>query len=424
MQFRKSPLGWLVSGSFLVLLARCSSTSNVEIPKDDATVTEDGDVTEDGGQKDSSTPPTKLRVAQFNIKELGTDKLVDKENAQMKAAAQIVAKFDADIVAFNEVQYDIKGVPTASMPGSTATNRRVAGGFDEGAENANRINDFIKAEKAELDYQNRIITRGNSGFAWKGDTLSNDWYVLRGWGDWAGRFNTVILSKYPIVKDEVKVLSDVVWKDLPGNHLAEMKTATGLDVPDGYPLFEKSLNIIPVDVNGTKIYLVLLHPTAPAFWSINPYRNADEIHALVLYLDGKLPGAAPLPSDAKFIVMGDLNADVDNDGDGVDNIIKPLVEHPNLIAWYPTGGGTAGSNNGLNGQYNTYSSRCGGVTNADPTKTFQMQLDYILPSKTLGKAIGGEVYWPAPKDDTSRADWERACLASDHRFVYVDIPLK
>src|SRR5262249_1262828 len=159
-------------------------------------------------------------------------------------------------------------------------------------------------------------TIGNSGFYWEGDDLGSDSYVLRGWGEFKGRFNTAVLSRFPILKDQVRVISDFAWEDLPDNKIGLMKTETGLNVPPKFPHFAKSLNIVPLQVPDEVIYLVMLHPTAPVYDPINKYRNYDELHALRLFLDGQLPGVEPIPANARFIVVGDFNADPDNDGDG------------------------------------------------------------------------------------------------------------
>lgn len=398
----------------LALFAACSSSDPEPAPATPGSVADGGD---EGGTA-SGDAVTSIRIGQFNLWEMSTDKLLDQGNAQLTAAGKIVARKLPDIALFNEIQYDIAGYPDRGSPGATADKE---GGFDDGARNANRLAGFIERANGSIPYTDSLITRSNSGFPWKGDDLGNDWYALRGWGEFPGRFNTVVLSRWPIKKAEVRVITDFAWKDLPGNSLSRAKSEKNIEIPDGYPLFEKSLNIVPVDVKGETLYLVLLHPTAPAFWDVNVYRNYDEILALKLFLDGKLPGVDPLPAGAKFVVVGDLNADYDNDGDGLDGAVKLIADHPSVVKWFPTGAGSGGSNRGQNGQYNTYSSGCGkGEIVADPSVKFQLQLDYILPSKTLGAPTAGEVFFPEPTK--SRDDWNLACAASDHRFLWADLP--
>src|SRR5688572_2423807 len=70
-----------------------------------------------GGKADDPTP--KLRIAQFNIRELTTAKLLDSGHRQVEAAVEVISRFDADILSINEIQYDLAGVPEASLPGAT-----------------------------------------------------------------------------------------------------------------------------------------------------------------------------------------------------------------------------------------------------------------------------------------------------------------
>jgi 3-phytase len=371
-----------------------------------------------GGGGGADSGPVRLRVGHFNLREMSTAKLLDESDEQATAAAQILARFAPDIISINELQFDMQGVPTPSMPGAPGTTGW--GQFDVfGADNAHRLADRIAAAGTPEGYEHRLIFVGNSGYYWEGSTLGFDWFILRGWGEFRGRFNTAILSRYPILLDQVRIISDVPWDALPENHIAKMKAETGIDVPPGFPIFEKGLNIVPVQVNDEVLHLVLLHTVSPAFDPINPYRNYDELRALVMFLDGQLPGVEPLPPDAKFMIVGDLNADPD-DGDGLPGAIQQVLDHPSVIAVFGAGAGTKGNN----GQYNTYLSGCGlddGSIVQNPTQKFQLQLDYLLPSTNLGEPL--ETFLFFPDFQTEREDFDLACRASDHRFAYTDIQL-
>jgi len=368
----------------------------------------------DGGT--GSDGPTQIRVGQFNLRELSTDKLLDPADEQASAAAEIVHRFAPDVLCVNEMQYDIVHVPASELPGAPSGAK--PGAVDGGAENARRLADRIAALGPEAAYPEAVITLGNSGFDFTGGTGS---FALRGWGEFRGRYNTAVLSRFPILTDQVRVVYDFSWADLPDNNLAKMKAATGEEPPAGFPLFEKGIIVVPVQVGEQVIHMVLMHPVSTAFEAINPYRNDDELRGLSLFLDGKLPGVEPLPEGARFVVVGDLNADPDGDGDGsVPGSIEQVVDHPAVTKFFPAGAGTGGKN----AQFDTFLSGCGrddGTTVADPTTKSQWQFDYVLPSKTLGEPIGGEVFFPDFM--TARADFDLACHGSDHRFVYEDVQL-
>ena len=369
-----------------------------------------------GGGSGGSALPPKVRIAQFNLREMSTAKLLDGADEQAGAAAEVIARFAPDIISINELQFDIEGIPSLGSPGAPSSTQ--PGTFDGGAGNAKRLADRVAAVNAAAAFPHTAITLGNSGFTWAGPTLGNPSFVLRGWGDWPGRFNSAILTKFPIAYDKIRVINEFAWDALPGNSIEKMKTAIGTGVPAGFPLFEKGIVVVPVEVApGALLYMVMHHPVAPAFEAINPYRHFDELQGLKLFLDGKLPGVEPLPAGAKFVLIGDLNADPE-DGDSLDGGIEPILSHPALNVFFPSGAGTKGKN----GQYNTYLSGCGkddGSTVDDPTTKFQMQLDYVLPSKTFGAAKVGEVFFP--DFQAQKADFQLACKASDHRLVYVDV---
>ena len=399
------------------LIAGCGD--NGKSGSEDAGATPEGDATVDGSMdRDGAAgrTPIRIRIAQFNLREMSTDKLVDDTHDQVNAAAEIIGRFAPDLISINEIQYDIRNLPTGGLPGTDPT-AATPGSFDAGAENARRLADRVKASNPAIDYPEVFLTLGNSGFPWTGDTLGQPSYALRGWGEWVGRHNTALLSRFPILRDGVRVIHDFAWEDLPDNQLATMQRTLGFGAPPGFPLFEKSLNIVPVDVEGATLYMVMLHPVSPAFDPINPYRNHDELRGLSLFIRGELPGVEPLPTDARFVIIGDLNADPE-DGDTVEGAIQQILELPNVVAYYPAGFGTGGTN----GRHNTYVSGCGqGRPITDPPSRFQMQLDYILPSSTIGSPLDGAVFFA--NYETQQADFDLGCRASDHRLLYIDLML-
>lgn len=376
---------------------------------------------EDAGTADAGPVQFTVRFGHYNIKELSTDKLVNEDDDQVNSAVQVIARFSPDIIDINEIQYDIRNTPTRGLPGAPSSS--TYGDFGDEAQNGQRLADRVAAADPSVTYTETMMFLGNSGFYWEHDDLNSYSYVLRGWGEWKGRFATAVLSRYPILHDQVRVIADFAWEDMPGNLISRMHDEIGLDVPSGFPLFEKSLNIVPIEIHGQVIYLVLLHPTAsPAeLDQINPYRNHDELVALNLFINGELPGVEALPDDAKFIISGDLNADPDpEDGDGLSGPIQDLLANPRITVHFAHGAGTRGRH----GEYNTYLGGCGnddGETVANPRTHMQMQLDYQLPSIALGAPVDNGVFFP--NFEYARHDFDLACHASDHRFVWADYAL-
>lgn len=386
----------------LLLLAACGSSPDAGDPGDDR----------------HDDERAGLRIAQFNIRELSTAKLLDPKSTQVKAATEVIARFRSDILCLNEIQYDLAGVPDAGLPGDPGQPLPEAFAIDgDPAGNANRLASRIAEVAPDLAYDHTALFLGNSGVAFAGDT-DDELFQMRGFGEFPGRFNTAVLSRLPIRFDQIRVISDFPWRALPGNRIAEMEAALGITVPDDFPLFEKGLHIVPVELeDGDLLHLVLLHPVSSGFNDLNPFRNADELAALAMFLSGELPDVEPLPEDALFVVIGDLNSDPE-DGESPGSV-EPVFGHERVVAHFPVGdGGEAGTNP----EHNTFLSGCGRegqpiVTN--PKSKLQLQLDYLLPSVTLGKPLASGVFWPHHKKAAD--DYALACRASDHRYVFIDV---
>jgi alkaline phosphatase D len=371
-----------------------------------------------GGGKADDPSSRPLRIAQFNIRELTTAKLLDPAHRQVNAAADVIARFDAEILSINEIQYDLADVPIAGLPGAPAAQPGAISFDGDPAGNAARLAKRVAAVDPELDYAHAIMFLGNSGFAYTGATGGHAELEMRGFGEFNGRYNSALLSKHPIRTGDVRVIHDYPWRDVPGNSIAELEATLGIAVPDDFPIFEKALHVVPVEIEtGAVVYFVLAHPVSSGFSALNPYRNRDELHAIALYLSGELPGVEPLPPDAHFVVVGDLNSDPE-DGDGGGGI-RSLIEHPRIDAHFPEG---RGGSEGMHPERNTFLSGCGRETGpivANPATKLQLQLDYLLTSTTLGDPMASSIYWPHHVQQP--AEYALTCYASDHRFVWMDL---
>jgi hypothetical protein len=82
----------------------------------------------------------------------------------------------------------------------------------------------------------------------------------------------------------------------------------------------------------------------------------------------------------------------------------------------------AGGTENTHPERNTFLSGCGqGYVVQKPESRLQLQLDYLLPSRTFDEPVDSGIYWP--HHDNDRDGYELACRASDHRFVWMDLPL-
>ena len=128
-----------------------------------------------------------------------------------------------------------------------------------------------------------------------------------------------------------------------------------------------------------------------------------------------------------------------NGGDGINEVIERLIEHPR-IAQFPTPASLGGSENNDTSR--------GSIPPAFHTADFALRVDYVLPSKTFdvlksgelwlgvgggrwgGRHRGGpcffivlicclEVIWPS-----TNSQFNYLVNASDHRMVYADVRRK
>lgn len=348
---------------------------------------------------------TRIRIGHFNIRELDNKELEVSNNAQAQAAAQIIQRFAPDLLSINEMSYDIEGAN-----GSTHT-----------GENNQLFEDHYlsvsQAGQPTLRYPHKYFVRGNSGMA------SGEGFDY-GFAHFRGQYNMAFYSKYPIIKGRVRRFHTFLWKDLPGN----MKPKS---VSDGQRLFDKDFWDIPVDVNGRVVHVLMCHAVVPVFDETNDERNFDTLRFLRDYVKGTASYATPdggIQADDLFVIIGDLNADPD-DGESKPGAVQQLLESALIHPSQPEGDGldsdglppdeTSYNPSGANFVRNTLKS---GIGETSPGG-FQLQLDYILPSKTLALAEPGEglrtagVFWSR----LGTTAWKLQRTASDHHFLWTDL---
>jgi hypothetical protein len=366
-----------------------------------------GDAGVDGmPDADGSATPVVVRVAQFNIQFLDAPKLENPDQPQVAAAVEVIRRFDPDVVAVNEIAFELTPGEPVPAPGTIVSGN-----------NAGKLAARLAATGVE-PYDHSIMVMGNNGFAWDGfdPSLHDPYFARRGLNASPGPLNYAVLSRHPIRVGQVRVVTELAWTDLPGNLIDSLKSASGIDVPPGFPLQSKAIAVVPIDVAGKTLQLVLQHTIPPVFHPVNPYRNHDELTAMRLLIEGKLPGVAPLPAAAAFVLMGDFNADPDH-GESLPGAVKQLLEHPSVVAFQPSGAGTVG----VSPELNTHASVCGAAGGPDPSGGLQFQLDYLLPSAAIGEPLDGGMFFPDYL--TQPADWALACQASDHMMLWADLEL-
>jgi 3-phytase/alkaline phosphatase D len=353
-------------------------------------------------------------------------------NAQARAVAEIIQRSHPDVVLINEFDFDSNGTAARlfqenylgrSQNGaapvtypyvfSAPSNTGIASGFD-------------------LDNNGSAVTTpGTPGYG-------NDAF---GFGDFPGQFGMLLLSKYPIVEDQVRTFQKFLWQDMPGALLPDdpATPAAGdfysADELAAFRLSSKSHWDVPVLIDGQIVHVLASHPTPPVFdgpEDRNGTRNHDEIR---FWSDYVTPGKGGyiyddaghhggLGEGQRFVIMGDQNADP-FDGDQTVNAIQQLLGNPRIDSTLTPSSGGAVEAAVLQGGANATHLGNPAFDTADfaDTTPGNLRADYVLPS-TFGIDVeAAKVFWPTSEDPLYRLTGKFPFPSSDHRLVYVDAEL-
>ncbi|WP_458098004.1 glycerophosphodiester phosphodiesterase family protein [Roseomonas sp. WA12] len=395
---------------------------------------------------------TEFRVATFNASlnrnaegQLVAD-LSTPDNLQARTVAEIVQRAAPDILLINEFDY---------VSGNQALNLFRDNYLAVGQNTLNLASGGGQA----IDYGYAFTAPSNTGIASGFDLNNNGVTVITpgaagygddalGFGSYAGQYGMAIYSKYEIVYEDIRTFQTFLWKDMPGPRLPDDVSTTALG--DFYSpeelamlrLSSKSHWDIPVRIDGEILHVIVAHPTPPTFDGSedrNGLRNADEIRLISDYVT---PGRGDyiyddkgntggLEAGARFVIMGDMNADP-NDGDSVGSAALQLLENPVIDASLtPISAGAAEAAAAQGGANNSHTDNPNQDT-ADfaDNAPGNLRADYVLPSAAGLTPVAGQVFWPGAADplfplagNYSPSLPPNGFPASDHRLVSVDLQL-
>ena len=369
-----------------------------------------------GGEAPSSLP-AHIRFATFNVWELSSAKLarVDAEgrgaHPQLRKAAEVIQRARPHVLLINEIDFDTGARRNATL-------------FLE------RYLKVSQGKQPPIDYPHIFFEPVNTGVP-TGLDLDNDGKTdgpadAYGYGKYEGQYGMALFSQFPIDRAGVRTFRTFKWKAMPHSLMPDGTS----DKPEWYSPLEAAIfrlsskshwdvpvHIGPADRMGgaLAIHVLACHPTPPVFDGAedrNGRRNFDEIRLWADYIAGDQRASyvvddqgrrGGLPENARFVILGDLNADPDKDERAYGQAaIDPLLGSPRVHDPRPRRSGAAGWNEPA----------------ALKTAGFG-RIDYVLPSVSL-KVIGSSVFWPAPSDPLHRLVAEPH-PSSDHRLVWVDV---
>ncbi|PSW74901.1 endonuclease/exonuclease/phosphatase family protein [Photobacterium sp. GB-50] len=361
-----------------------------------------------------------LRVAMFNVamSEPEQGRIFQQTsgltNKRFQRLAAIIQHVNADVLLLCEFDH----------PGN--------GGDDGSLDNfCQHYLSHSQYQQSAIDYPYRYCPSSNTGLITEidlnGDGLCTLPEDAQGYGEFHGHFGFVILSKCPLQQENIRTWQHFLWKDMPNNLMPVDYYSK--EAQQILRLSSKNHVVVPIVVEDKEINLLCCHPTPPVFDGNerrNAKRNHDEIQLLIdiindeSYLVDDNDQVGGLKPDDAFIVMGDLNADLD-DGDGFKDAIKHLLKLDKINTRVSSGKQTPKSEGARH--YYPWQKRTGRKN--EWTHLAGLRLDYVLPSRNLDVIKTG-VFWP-DKHDLLRElildckGREKPSAGSDHRMVWVDI---
>lgn len=239
----------------------------------------------------------------------------------------------------------------------------------------------------------------------------------QGYGRFFGDGGMAILSRFPIKRDEVIDMKELLWKDMPDPRLP--LNEDGTPFPSAETIAHQRLSskghwMVPITVPGGLITVITAHPSPPVFdgpEDRNGKRNADENALLGRMAAGEY---SPTPPENP-VVLGDLNLDP-FDGDGMNGILNKLLATGFQDPMPSSEGATMARLQGGANLIHTGNAAQDTVDWRDDPGPGNLRVDYALPSKRL-QVVATGVYWPEPGAKSA----EIVELASRHRLVWVDV---
>lgn len=313
------------------------------------------------------------------------------EDPQIAAMSWVLAELRPDLLLLQNVDYDL------DLAALTALRDRLA--------------------ETGPRYDHLFALRPNSGMAtgldMDGDGRRGGPGDAQGFGAFSGQGGMALLSRYPVARDAVQDFSALLWRDLPGALLPEVK-GTAFPSVEAQAIQRLSSTghwVVPVLLPSGVLHILAFHAGPPVFdgpEDANGRRNHDEIRFWQLYLDGAF-GAAPA---ARFVLLGDANLDPD-DSDGRRDAIRDLLADPRLQDPRPMRPEPVPPAPGKTGDPRLH------TVDWPAPGPGGLRVSYILPSRDL-KVRAAAVHWPA--EGTPAGDL--AARASPHRLVWVDLEIE
>lgn len=373
------------------------------------------------GPNEQSSPIT-VKFASFNASlfrsqsgQLQSD-MANSQDPQIKLVAEIIQRVRPDILILCEFDYDSAGKSLDLFQ----TNYL---GVSQ-----NGVDTIVYPYRLGFPSNTGIPTGHDLDKDGKNDGPADNF----GFGQFPGQYAFVVLSKFPLLFQQVRSFQFFRWQDMPEFKVPIDSTGENYysdEIMSSFRLSSKNHVSLPVVIGDTIVHLLVTHPTPPVFdgpEDRNGHRNFDEIRLWADYISGGNQ-AAYLYDDqgtlgglenGAFVVFGDLNADP-YDGDSLDGAVAQLLGHPKIHRGAARGDlrpQSSGSKENATNNPRPMGDESG--HKEFDTSWFGLRVDYVLPSAGLN-VTGSGVFWPTSVDPLYYLVKEEA--SPDHLLVWVDV---
>ncbi len=296
---------------------------------------------------------------------------------QARAVAQIVAHVAPDILVLQGVDYDADLLALSALRDVISE--------------AGQMYDHVIALAPNTGMQTGLDLNGDGRLGGPADA--------QGYGRFRGADGMAVLSRWPILTEDVQDFSHLLWRDLPGT---KMPKVDGAPFPSDAAQSVQRLSsvghwAVPIAHPLGQMTVLTFAAGPPVFdgpEDRNGLRNADEIRFWRLFLDGAI-GETPTQ---RYVIAGNANLDP-TAGEGRRKAIADLISDPRLQDPLRHAGPT--------------------VDWTDPTPG-DLRVSYVLPSRDW-TVSGAGVFWPAANAPDHDLLAIKDVAASRHRLVWVDI---
>ena len=374
-----------------------------------------------------------IRVATFNVSlyrkkagQLAAD--LERGDSQAELLAKIIRRVNPDVILLNEIDDD--GGKSIKL-------------FRDKYLHRNDLDPSVTSPQLEpwnYWFSPTVNTGVDSGLDLdnngKTGAPADGW----GYGEYPGQYGLAVLSRYPIDEKNIRTFQKFLWVNLPNAMRplnADGSSYWNDSIWSQLRLSSKTHADIPITIYNQTLHLLVSHPTPPVFdgpEDRNGRRNNDEIRFFKDYVEWSTTNSTEisyhyddlgkkgaLEKGARFVILGDLNADP-IDGSGLHEGIQGLLDSKqvnNQTTPKSEGGVEAAT---LQGKQNAkhQGNAANDTGDFNDWNTGNLRCDFVLPSANI-EIASSSVFWPS-REGISPED-KKMIDATDHRLVWVDLLL-